>query len=103
MSRHPNGQIGHDPPGAVTGEDGYAASRFPILRFQPGCDAADFSHGLAPGPITDLAAAIGLCEENSFGPLAFPSVDALKRQIVCTEIARHCSSVKRPLPFSRRR
>src|ERR1039457_7412642 len=31
MSRHPDGQVGHDPPGAIAGEDGHAASRFPIL------------------------------------------------------------------------
>src|ERR1017187_5534544 len=102
MSRHPDGQIGHDPPGTVAREDGHPASRFPILRLQPGCDAADFGHSTAPGPIAHVAAAVGLCEENGFGPLALPFVDALKRQIVCTEIAWHRSSLKYLWPSSRR-
>src|ERR1017187_8637767 len=92
MSRHPDGQVGHDPPGAVAGEDGHAASGFPILRLKPGGNTADFGHGLAPGPIAHLPAAMGLGQENTLGPLALPLVDALQRQIVCTEIGWHGSS-----------
>ena len=99
VSRHPDGQVCHDPPGAVAGKDGDPAPRFPILRLQPGCDAADFGHSLAPGPVAHVAAAVGLGEENSFGPLALPFVDALKRKIVRTEIAWHRFLRQVPLAF----
>src|SRR5664280_3251218 len=101
MPGHPDCQVGHDPPGAIAGQDGHAASRFPILRLQPGGNTADFGYGLAPCPVTHFAA-IGLCAENSLRPLTLPFVDALKRQIACTEIARHRSSIKNlgPLPPS---
>src|SRR6516164_2559713 len=102
MSRHPDRQVRHDPPGAVAGQYRDAASRLPILRLQPLGNAADLGYRLSPRPVAHFPAAIGLCEENSFGPLALPSVDALKRQIVRTEIARHRSSIKRSWPFSRR-
>ena len=41
MPGHPNGQVRHDPPGTVSRENRDTTSRFPVLRLEVGCHAAD--------------------------------------------------------------
>ena len=55
VAGHPDGEVGHDPPGAVFADDGDVGAGRPALRFDPGGHATDFLHGAGPGPVKELA------------------------------------------------
>lgn len=82
MSGHPNGQVRHEPPGAVSGEDRDARFRFPVLRLKIGGHAAGFLAHLPPIPLTHLTAAIRLSQKDAVRPLPLPAIQPRKRQIV---------------------
>ena len=85
MARHPDGQVGHDPPGAILGKDARRGSRAPTaaLSDTPPCGGTPGR----PAPKSSRAPAHrrGLCQENTVGSLALPSINALQQQIVVSD------------------
>ena len=78
VAGHPDGEVGHDPPGAVLGDDDDVGAGGPALGFDPRGHAAGFLHGAGPGPFEELAVD-GLREERLQGSIVFARVDSLQR------------------------
>ena len=78
VAGHPDGVVGHEPPGAILGDDDDVGAGGPALRVEPGGHAADFLHGAGPGPVEELAVVDGLGEERLGWSFALAGVDPLQ-------------------------
>jgi len=82
VARHPNGQVGHQPPSAVLGEQRHFAAFRPALRLEEGGHAPRLIGNLAPSEGFDLPVAHGLGQGNPAGLCGFPVVQALQSEVV---------------------
>ena len=83
MARHPDCEIGHDPPRAVLRQDDDVGTWRPLLRFQPPGDRPHFLHGATPGPLGHLAMN-RLGQERLSLQIMFKRINSLQRQLVGT-------------------
>ena len=79
VAGHPDGEVGHEPPGAVFGDDDDVGAGREVLGVDPGGHAADFLHGAGPGPVEELAAVDRLREEGLRRRILLARVDSLQR------------------------
>ena len=81
MAGHPDSEVGHEPPGAVLGDDDDVRARGEVLGVDPGGDAADLLHGACPGPVEKLAVVDWLREERLRCRGLLARVDSVERQL----------------------
>jgi len=81
VAGHPDGEVGHEPPGAVFRDDDDVGAGREVLGVDPCGHATDFLHGAGPCPLEELAAVDGLGEERLRGRILFARVDPLQRQL----------------------
>mmetsp|Transcript_22407 Transcript_22407/g.88723 ORF Transcript_22407/g.88723 Transcript_22407/m.88723 type:complete len:622 (+) Transcript_22407:835-2700(+) len=86
ITGHPDGQVAHQPPGAVLGQDGHLGIGGPALGlalgFQEGGHASHLVGHLAPAELLQLATAHGLRQRHGGARSALPVVEALQGEAV---------------------
>src|SRR5579863_6034585 len=100
VSRHPDGQVGHDPPGAVSGKDRHPASGFPILRLKVSPYTPRFLARLRPGPLADLASAVRLGEKDLAATFMLPPSKTRERQILVRNTSHLSAHLAQPASMS---
>src|SRR4051812_10486997 len=103
MPRHPNGQIGHNPPRRVLGEDRDTGTGFPSLCPEVRCHPPGLVDRLTPSPLPD-SSGHRLCQKDPVLSFTFPSEGALKRQLIISRAHRSLSPLDHfslsPLTFA---
>ena len=80
VAGEPNGEVGHEPPAAVLGHEGDAASLLEAEGVEVGRHLEGFVHGLLEGPVLDvgITAAHRLGEEDPVGGLLHPGGEGIE-------------------------
>lgn len=83
VAGEPDGQVGDEPPAAVLGHEGDAASLLEAEGVEVGRHLEGLVHGLFEGPVLDVgvAAAHGLGEEDAVGGLLHPGGEGIEESL----------------------